>query len=242
MTMIAQTENFSIIIPTLREAKNISILINRIASLFISFQQLFEVIIVDDCSQDGIEMVVAQLQRQFHWLRLIVRRDSRSLSASALEGFSKAQYPLLVLMDADLSHPPEKIPEMLAALASPEVDFVIGSRYVLGGSTDAIWSVPRKVISRFSAWFAQLLLPLPIKDPLSGFFAFRKASLAKAEYLNPVGWKIGLEIMLKCHCKQIKEIPIHFSDRLYGKSKLSIKVISEYLRHMSRLVFYKIFS
>jgi dolichol-phosphate mannosyltransferase len=186
--MTTKTESFSIIIPTFREAKNISILINRIAA--IPFQQSFEVIIVDDFSQDGIDMVVAKLQREFHWLHLIVRNDKKSLSASALAGFNKAQYPLLILMDADLSHPPEKIPEMLAALISPEVDFVIGSRYVTGGSTDTVWPMPRRITSRLSAWLAQFLLPMPVKDPLSGFFAFRKSSLDNAKSLNLWGGKL----------------------------------------------------
>src|SRR5689334_20110486 len=137
MTMHAK-DRLSIVVPTFREAKNIPDLIKRIAGMNFA-SGTFEVILVDDSSQDGIEEVVGRLQAQYDWLHLISRKGLKSLSKAAMEGFQSARYEIVFLMDADLSHPPEKIPEMLGVLADPEVDFVIGSRYVQGGSADELW-------------------------------------------------------------------------------------------------------
>ena len=230
---------FSIIVPTYREAKNVPALIERIARLNVPSHS-FEVILVDDDSRDGIIEVVHSLKDQYPWLRLIVRKGQRSLSVAALEGFKAARFPVVVLMDADLSHPPEKIPELLATLADPSVDFVIGSRYVQGGSADELWPVARRLTSRVAAAAAQILLARRVKDPLSGFFAFRRYALLKSDRLKPIGWKIGLELMLKCRCQNIREVPIHFSERLHGKSKFNPKVAGEYLLHLSHLLIYKL--
>ena len=236
--MTLKETDFSIIAPTFREAKNIPELIRRIAQVDFS-PRSFEVIIVDDNSQDGIAEVVRILQESYSWLQLIVRAGPKSLSASAMEGFQSARYPLVLLMDADLSHTPEKIPEMLAALADPDVDFVIGSRYVQGGSADEQWPTARRFTSRFAAWLAQTLISRRVRDPLSGFFALRKSRLQRCDGLKPIGWKIGLELMLKCRCKNIKEVPIHFSERLYGKSKFNFRVALEYLWQVSHLMIWK---
>ncbi len=238
--MMINPENaFSIIVPTYREAANIPELIKRIAELDFA-PDAFEVLIVDDNSEDGIEELVKELQLQWPWLQLISRKKEKSLSLSALEGFARARFPFLILMDADLSHPPEKIPAMLTALKDPSVDFVLGSRYVQGGSADEEWPMTRKFSSRLAALLAQWLISSRVKDPLSGFFALKKSTFLRSDPLQPVGWKIGLELMLKCHCKQIKEIPIHFSERLYGKSKLNLKVAYEYCCHLKQLFFYKL--
>lgn len=234
-------DNFSIVVPTFHEAKNISALIKRIAETHFD-SDVFEVIIVDDNSQDGITEIADTLQQQYPWLKLIVRQTPKSLSASAIAGFQDARYPIVVLMDADLSHPPEKIPALLAALQDPHIDFALGSRYVNGGSIDKSWPLLRKITSQFSALIAKTLLSFQVKDPLSGFFAVRKATLDAGDSLNPMGWKIGLEIMIKCHCKNIKEIPIHFSQRQHGHSKLNFKVMLTYFYHIHQLILYKIFS
>jgi dolichol-phosphate mannosyltransferase len=237
--MMTDEKDFSIIVPTFREAKNIPALIRRIAQIDFG-PRSFEVIIVDDDSRDGLEEVVIQLRNYFPWIKLLRRYSRRSLSASAVEGFQRARYSTLILMDADLSHPPEKLPEMLAALHEAETDFVIGSRYIRGGSVDEVWPVPRRISSRLSASMARLLISASVRDPLSGFFAVKKETLRNGDPLKPIGWKLGLEIMLKCRCKRIREIPIHFSQRLYGKSKLNLRVAVDYWRHVSRLLFYKL--
>jgi|SRR5579885_289719 dolichol-phosphate mannosyltransferase len=234
-----QDNNFTIVIPTYREAKNIPDLLKRIAS--VNFHnRSFEVLLVDDNSQDGTEEIVDQLSTVYPWVRVIVRSNERNLSESVIDGFKNAQYPIVVTMDADLSHPPEKIPEMLAVLAEPGVDIVIGSRYVAGGSTDYYWPRSRKAASWLAALIARYLLSANAKDPLSGFLAIRKKTFFSAEQLNPIGWKIGLEIMIKCHCKNIREVPIHFAQRRYGSSKLNFRISIDYLTHVFRLMSYKL--
>lgn len=236
------SHDFSIIVPTFREAKNIPELIRRIAETP-KRSCRYEVILMDDNSQDGTEEIVRALQKSYSWLRLIVRQEKKGLSESVLEGFTHAQYPMWVIMDADLSHPPEKIPEMLDILANPNVDMVIGSRYISGGSSDELWPTARKAVSRIAAWMARTLIAVPVNDPLSGFLALKKETYQRAtNKIQPIGWKIGLELMVKCGCKNIQEVPIHFAQRTQGISKLNMKVIANYMQHVYRLMWFKMFS
>lgn len=238
---LAHHHGFSIIVPTFKEANNISLLVQRIAQIDVG-NQPFEVIIVDDNSQDGTIEIIHQLRTTYSWLKLIVRSTQKGLSASALEGFKQANYPVLILMDADLSHPPEKIPEVLKALAEPDTEMVIGSRYIQGGSSDEQWPFIRKITSHLGAGMARMLLFTKITDPLSGFFAIEKKYCFSGDPLDPIGWKIGLEIMVKRRLKNIKEISIHFTERHHGTSKLNIAVGFSYLLHINKLIFYRIFS
>lgn len=236
---IETMEGFSIIIPTYYEANNLSNLAKRIAQVDFG-QRNFEVILVDDNSQDNTPAVVKLLTAQYPWLKLMIRHGKkRNLSQSIIDGYHAAQYPILITMDADLSHPPEKIPDMLAILTDPTVDAVIGSRYVPGGSTDKSWPITRVFTSKFAALIAQLFLFIRVKDPLSGFLAIRKQTLLTGGPLTPIGWKIGLEIIIKCHCDTIREIPIHFAQRQQGTSKLTAKISFDYLRHIAHLVWHK---
>lgn len=235
---MTNNNSFSIIVPTYFEAKNIAELVRRIAQTHFG-AAVFEVILMDDNSGDGIEDVVRQLQPQYPWLRLIIRKGKKGLSEAILDGFKQAKYPIWIIMDADLSHPPEKIPEMLALLTQPNVEIVIGSRYIAGGSSDEKWPWFRKALSRLAALIARVLIAVPVKDPLSGFVALKRDTLHTAEKLEPIGWKIGLEIMVKGKCKHIREVPIHFAQRTQGESKLSFKVIMNYLHHVHRLMWFK---
>jgi dolichol-phosphate mannosyltransferase len=142
----------------------------------------------------------------------------------------------LVVMDADLQHPPEKLPELLAPLENPSngVDFVLGSRHVAGGSTGEKWGLFRKLNSRVATMLASPFAG-PTRDPMSGFFALRRETLEGAQRLTPLGYKIGLELMCKCRVKRVHEIPIHFAERTRGQSKLSLREQFRYLEHLSRL-------
>jgi dolichol-phosphate mannosyltransferase len=233
-------QNFSIIIPTFKEADNIPELVKRIANVDFG-SKLFEVILVDDNSKDGIQTLVANLQIQYPWLKLLIRYEKKGLSASVIAGFQEAQYPLLIVMDADLSHPPEKIPVMLNLLCTANLDMVIGSRYIQGGTTDKSWHLGRKIISKMAAFLARCLIIADINDPLSGFFAVRKDKYISGAPLQAIGWKIALELMVKCECKNIEEIPIHFTERHLGHSKMSIKIVLKYLWHLQQLAFFQIF-
>jgi len=137
------------------------------------------------------------------------------------------------VMDADLSHPAERIPDMLALLEHNKKDFVVGSRYVAGGSLDPSWTWFRLLNSKVATWLA---LPLArIRDPMSGFFAFRRADMPETHLLSPIGYKIGLELLVKGNFKKPGEVPIHFADRVHGESKLTWKEQVRYLRHLRRL-------
>jgi dolichol-phosphate mannosyltransferase len=139
-------------------------------------------------------------------------------------------------MDGDLSHPPESIPNLILALDNG-ADFAVGSRFAEGGSTDDDWGMFRWLNSQVATLLA---LPLSrLKDPMSGFFALRRSTFLGGRDFNPVGYKIGLELLIKCRCIRSVEIPIHFSDRRFGKSKLSLREQLRYLQHVRRLYNYK---
>lgn len=227
----------SIVVPTYKEAANVAVLVPRIASALRHATGPLEIIVVDDDSGDGIDHVVEQLKGAGHNIRLVVRTDQRGLSSAVLRGFGEARGQLLVCLDADLSHPPETIPQMLDMLVRGDADFVIGSRYVHGGTTDAEWGAFRWLNSRVATLLARPFTRA--EDPMSGFFALTREAFRNGKDLNPVGYKIGLELMVKCGCRNIREIPIHFSDRQLGESKLTVREQFNYLRHVKRLLDYR---
>ena len=223
-----------VIVPTFKEAANIPLLIERLATLRRSYPHPLQLTIVDDDSRDGTIEAVESLA--LPWVRLIVRTEARGLSASVLERIERTKGELIVVMDADLSHPPEAIPRMLEELGSG-CDFVVGSRYVEGGVTHDDWGLLRWLNSRFATFLARPFTS--IKDPMSGFFALRRETFAHADALNPIGYKIGLELLVKCRCSRVAEVPIAFADRVHGKSKLSFREQLRYLRHLRRLFMYR---
>jgi dolichol-phosphate mannosyltransferase len=225
----------SIVVPTYREADNLPLLVPRITAALEPWPH--EIIIVDDNSNDGTDQAVATLREHGHATRLIVRTDQRGLSSAVLRGFSEAKGKVLVCMDADLSHPPEALPRMIEKLARDDVEFVIGSRYVEGGTTDGEWGWMRKVNSKVATLMARPFCR--VSDPLAGYFALPREVFERAEALNPVGYKIGLELIVKCGCTRIAELPINFSDRRFGQSKLGLREQINYLRHLKRLADFK---
>lgn len=228
----------SIIVPTFKEAENLPVLVPRLGAMLQSSGIEGEILVVDDASGDGTEEACARLAAE-HPLRLLVRRGERGLSGAVLRGLAESRGSLLVVMDADLSHPPEAVPELVAALADPGVDFVVGSRYVPGASTDERWGFLRWVNSRIATLLARPLTK--VRDPMSGFFALRRETFERAAPLSPIGYKIGLELIVKCGCRSVREVPIHFRDRLHGRSKLGLREQLRYLRHLARLYRFRLF-
>lgn len=224
----------SIVIPTYKEVENIPLILERIDQLRQLHGLTVEVIFADDNSRDGsVEAVAAS---GFDWARILVRTEDRGLSQAVIEGFRNARYPILVCMDCDLSHPVDVIPQMVLALATGQ-QFVLGSRYVPGGSTDDDWGIFRYLNSRVATWLARPLTR--VKDPMSGFFALRRTDFQRAEELNPVGYKVALEIIVKCGFENVAEVPIHFSDRALGESKLTLREQLKYIKHLRRLYIHK---
>ena len=226
----------SIIVPTYREAANVKALVERVFAAMQEAGIEAELLLVDDDSRDGTDTVVESLQNGYP-VRLIVRHGQRGLSSAVLAGFQEARHDRFVVLDADLQHPPELIPALLARLDRDECDFVIGTRYT---STDAIaddWPLGRRLASRVATLLARPLAPL--SDPMSGFFALHRATWKRADPLNPIGYKIALELYVKGRCRRPAEVPIRFATRAAGKSKLNTAESWRYLRHLSRLYAYR---
>lgn len=229
------TPLISIIVPTYQEALNIRPLSEMLAEALGDWH--YEIILMDDQSPDNTPEVCAEVIAQGHPLRLVTRTQNRGLSPAVIDGFDQAQGDVVVCMDADLSHPASAIPEMVRQLRNHEADFVLGSRYTQGGSIGQEWSLFRYLNSVIATLAAKPLTN--IKDPMSGFFALRKADIPPRQNLSPIGYKIALEVIVKGGFARVREVPIHFSDRIYGESKLSIKEQLNYLRHLRRLYQYK---
>ena len=188
------TIRISVVVPTYREVENIPTLVERIDAAL--SQDDYEIIIADDFSDDGTDKVCEQLAERLP-VRLLSRRQNRGLSPAVIDGISAAAGEFVVVMDADLSHPPDKIPELIKSLQAG-AQFVVGSRYVDGGKTDDSWPWWR----RLNSWGATVLArPLaPLADPMSGFFALPRAQMPPPRALSPIGYKIGLEIVVKANC------------------------------------------
>ena len=221
----------SVIVPAMNEADNIPVLLPRLSAAFAG--RPYEVIIVDDNSKDSTPQVCAELEKSYP-LRLIVRQQpTHGLSGAVLQGIAESEGDTIVVMDADLQHPPESVPQLIAELDA-DADFALGSRYVQGGSTDHEWTFFRKINSDVATFLARPFAG-KVLDPMSGFFALRRSTFDRAERLTPLGYKIALELMCKCRVRRVREVPIHFALRTRGESKLSIKQQFRYLEHLSRL-------
>ena len=233
-----RNNKISIVVPTYREAQNVDILTRRIHKTMTEYNISYEIIFVDDDSQDGIEEIISNLFAEGLNVRLIQRKNERGLSTAVLRGFSESEGEILVCMDADLSHPPESIHVMINEIIKDKADFVIGSRYVHGGSTDYKWTIYRRINSKIATLIAKPFTTA--KDPKSGFFAIPESAYKRGNSFNPIGYKIALELIVRCRCEKVLEVPIHFSERKYGKSKLTIKEQLNYLMHIKRLIGYKL--
>jgi len=228
-------KSISIIVPTYKERENIVPLVQGIHSVLFSYN--YEIIFVDDNSGDGIEQVVQSISAQYP-VRIVVRKNERGLATAVVEGFKHATGRYMVVMDADLQHPPEFIPSLIKAL-DDGADFAVSSRYVPGGGMEN-WSTVRKIISRGAIMLTHLLLPSTrsVKDVTSGFFALKREVISGVN-LKPTGWKIMLEILFMGNYRKVVEVPFTFALRKKGTSKLSYKQEIEYLKHIWSLMLRK---
>ena len=228
----AAAPRVSVVVPAWNEAENIPLLVPRIAAALAGRQ--YEVVIVDDGSRDATVDVCRTLAQTYP-VRLIVRdKPTHGLSGAVLHGIDASTGDTLACMDADLQHPPERLPDLIAPVESGAADFTIGSRYVAGGTTEGGWTLFRKLNSEVATFLARPFAGAT-KDPMSGFFALKRSTYDRAERLTPLGYKIALELMCKCRVKHVNEVPIHFGLRTKGESKLSLKQQFRYLEHLSRL-------
>ncbi|MBI4186606.1 MAG: glycosyltransferase [Chloroflexi bacterium] len=222
----------SIIVPTYNERDNITPLVERLHHALSG--RAYEVIFVDDNSGDGTAELASALSAKYP-VKVIVRKDKRGLASAVVDGLSRASGSIIGVMDADLQHPPEVLPELLREVDSG-ADIAIASRYVKGGGCQG-WGRVRKIVSRGAIFLAHLLLPSTkrVKDPVSGYFAFDRRVLDGAE-LRPTGFKILLEIIMVGRFHKIAEVPYTFGTRSGGESKLSLRQQIEYLKHIYSLM------
>lgn len=226
----------SIVVPTYNERENIGELLRRIDRALSAENIAYEVIIVDDNSPDGTADYAEELSRTYP-VRVLRRPGKLGLSSAVLDGVKASKGSVIAVMDADLQHPPEVLPLMLRELMGNGCDLVIASRYVKGGSVGN-WSFLRKVISKGAILVARILLPKvrSVKDPMSGYFMFKREAVESCmEHMNPRGFKILLEVIVKGNLSRVCEVPYTFGTRYRGKSKLSTKEVVNYLLHVLNL-------
>ena len=217
-----------IVIPTFNERENINPLLNSIFSLKISV----DVLILDDNSPDGTKNVVIENKKKYKdRLHLINREKKQGLGKAYIDGFKWAlnkKYKKIIQMDADLSHPPEKLIKIVNELDM--YDYVIGSRYI-NGIRVLNWPLNRIVLSIGASWYVKLITGLPVKDPTAGFVGYNRSSLLSLN-LNKimfVGYAFQIEMKFKLWKLgfNFKEIPITFKNRTRGESKMNSSIISE---------------
>jgi dolichol-phosphate mannosyltransferase len=222
----------SVISPTLNEAENVPALVEQLERALNDID--YEILIVDDNSADGTWSVAQKIAETNPRVRAIRRTQDPGLGPAVIDGFSDAKGDVLACIDADLQHDPAILPKMLEELQNG-ADVVVGSRHVDGGSTGQ-WDRFRRFQSWIATRTAQLLLGIRLKDPMSGYFLLsRENFLEMKDSLNGKGFKILLEILAGLGTSKIKEVPYTFRLRYRGESKLSSRVIFQYLQQVWRL-------
>jgi dolichol-phosphate mannosyltransferase len=218
----------TIVIPTLNERENISPLIARLSESLC--QNEWEVIFVDDDSEDGTIAAVRAIAARDYRVRGIRRIACRGLAGACLEGLLSSSAPIVAVMDGDLQHDEKCLPAMLEIMQSGEADLVVASRYENESSTDSGLTRLRSRGSRLATRLARSLLNTPITDPMSGFFMLRRDVVdAVAPRLSRQGFKILLDIVASSPAPlRVREIPYVFRPRLHGQSKLDSQVVLEY--------------
>ncbi|QGA80112.1 glycosyltransferase [Candidatus Nanohalobium constans] len=220
----------SVITPTYNEKKNLEQLFHKVDNAL--NHRDYEILLVDDDSPDGTAEKAEELSQDYP-VNVFVREKDHGLSQSVIKGFEEAKGDQIVVMDADLQHPPEKIPELIQKLSGS--DIAVGSRFKEKDSVEH-WKLSRKIINRGAAIPAKIVMyPMRLSDPMSGFFAFNKDAV-DSENLDPEGFKILLEI-LHCNDLDIEEVQFSFGERKSGDSKLGLAEIVEYMEHVGSILF-----
>ena len=214
----------SVIVPTYNEAGSLPPLVERLASAMAG--HTWELVVVDDGSPDGTADVAARLSAT-HPVWVVRRAGKAGLASAVIAGFNESRGDILVVMDADLSHPPETVPALVKAI-DDGADLAVGSRYVKGGAT-MDWPLRRRVVSRVACLIGNVLVP--VRDATSGFFAVRRTAIDGVR-LNAIGFKIGFEVIARARTKTVVEVPYTFRDRELGASKFGRREVVQYLQQV----------
>ncbi|MHB8465559.1 MAG: glycosyltransferase [Acidimicrobiales bacterium] len=226
----------TVIVPTRHEAGNVTVLAHAVASLLDPWT--WQIVFVDD-SDDSTVDVLRDLAARDRRIRVIHRspgdRDG-GLSGAVLRGVASTHSRFVAVMDADLQHPPEVLPSLLAPLGAGSADIVVATRYRDGGSPGGLAGPGRRAVSAGARSVVRALFPplRAVSDPLGGFFAFDRAGIADAE-LRPEGFKILLEVLVRGQWGAVTEVPYAFAPRIDGQSKASLREGMRFARHLGRL-------
>jgi dolichol-phosphate mannosyltransferase len=232
-SVFSDKPKLSLIVPTYNESENIAELVNRIEK---SLEYVnFEIVIVDDSSPDGTDKIAETLNSKYGNVRVSRRSGKLGLGSAILHGFDQANANVLAVMDADMQHPPDILPNMYSKILAGN-DLVIASRYIRGGGIKN-WKVGRIIYSRVAIMLAHIFLPNSrhVEDVMSGCFMIRR-NILKDTNLDPIGFKILLEILVRCKINRVIEVPYTFTDRRNGKSNLNPKEMINYIIHLYRIL------
>ncbi|MGH4007245.1 MAG: polyprenol monophosphomannose synthase [Pseudonocardiaceae bacterium] len=231
----------TVVVPTYNEADNLPSLVDALLALRL---EALRVLVVDDDSPDGTGELADELAQTHERVSVLHRTMKNGLGRAYVEGFTAAlngytdQFPpaphgpeWIVQMDADGSHPADAIPRLLHTALRTGADLVIGSRYVPGGSIDSAWGINRRYLSGFGNWYANRVLDLNIHDATAGFKLWsapelRSLDLARVRS-NGYAFQVEMNFLARRRGCRILEIPIHFTDRAVGKSKMDFRVKAE---------------
>ena len=227
----------SIVLPTYNESQNIVSVLDTIAET-LPVDTAAEIIVVDDNSPDGTADIASHYAKNIldnNKLHVeLIRRDAKlGLSSAILTGVQSATGDVIVVMDGDFSHPPQIIPSIVKELQDSGYDIVVASRYIKGGSIRG-WPFKRRLMSKGATKIAQYGLGIEVKDPVSGFFAFKRQIIEGVKF-DAIGYKMLLEILVKAKGVRVKEVPYTFTNRRTGTSKLNNSVMLNYIRAVWRL-------
>jgi dolichol-phosphate mannosyltransferase len=233
-TGASNRETLALIIPTLNEAQNIRNVLNRVRSVLDPVGIDYEILVVDDDSSDGTGEIVSAIGLEDPRVRLIVRKGAKGVAGATLLGWENTDASIVGAMDADLQHPPELVPALVAEILAGH-DVAIGSRYADGGSLGN-WNLPRKLLSNAALWVAMPVQRKQIraKDPTAGYFLVRRECIDQIQFQR-TGFKLLLDVLVRGRIRSIKEIPYTFESRHHGASKATFKVACEYAGLLARL-------
>ena len=228
--MPAEQPEVSIILPTYNERENLTQLVERLVGLNLNS----EIIVVNDASPDGTAEVARKLAER-HPLRLLERSGKLGLASAIIDGLNQARGNILTVMDADLSHDPNAVSQLVQTIRNG-FDVAIGSRYVTGGGMVG-WPLRRQWMSWLATRAGRTLFRLTERDTTSGVFALKRAVFDRIkDKLRPQGYKLLMEILVRGQPLKTREIGYIFQDRLYGKSKISWAIAWQYLAMMFALL------
>jgi len=223
-----------LVVPTLDEAGNIDRVLSELTDALSGTPYEYEIVVVDDGSTDGTVEQVHDWTKRDPRIRVISRAGERGLAGAVLYGWSQSRANLLGVIDADLQHPPELLPELLQA--AEQADIAIASRYARNQGTKG-WNPLRAAVSRLSTLVAAPLISkknLGVTDPMSGFFVIHRRCIEGLTFQTS-GFKLLLEILVRGRIQKALEVPYHFGLRRAGRSKASATVAFHYLHLLGRL-------